>query len=100
MYINEGIFGSPLLGYAASLQQVENAIVKKGSSADIQKALAAAKEARAELLKSENRPSDQNIVATALMMYYEDVDKSQHPAGFFETLRSNFGDLKDENTFK
>lgn len=100
MYINEGIFGSPLLAFAASLQQVENAIVKKGSSADIKKAIDAAGDARAEMLKSENKTSDQNIVARGLMMFYEDVDKSQHPVGFFENVRSNFGDLKDENTFK
>jgi hypothetical protein len=100
MYINEGIFGSPLLAYAASLQQVENAIVKKGASTDIQKAVAAAKEARTEVLKSENKISDQNIVANALMMFYEDVDKSQHPVGFFENLKANFGDLKDESTYK
>ncbi len=37
VYINEGIFGSPLLAFAASLQQVEIAIAKKGSSADIKK---------------------------------------------------------------
>jgi hypothetical protein len=100
MYINEGIFGSPLLAYAASLQQVENAIVKKGSTEDIRKALDGAKEARAELIKSENKPSDQNIVATVLMMYYNDVDKSQHPIGFYEGIKSSFGDLNDEATYK
>jgi hypothetical protein len=100
MYINEGIFGSPLLAYAASLQQVENAIVKKGGSADIKKALDGAKEARAELLKGENKPSDQNIVATVLMMYYNDIDKSQHPIGFYDGIKSNYGDLNDEATYK
>lgn len=100
VYLNEGIFGSPLLGFAASLQQVENAIVKKGSSADIKKAVDAAKEARANFLKSENKISDQNIVATVLMMYYNDIDKSQHPIGFYESLRGSYGDLKDEATYK
>lgn len=100
VYLNEGVFGSPLLGFAASLQQVENAIVKKGSSADIKKAVDAAKEARANFLKSENKISDQNIVATVLMMYYNDIDKSQHPIGFYESLRGSYGDLKDEATYK
>ena len=31
MYINEGIFGSPLIAFAASLLQIENALVKTGS---------------------------------------------------------------------
>src|SRR5215204_3847861 len=66
VYINEGIMGSPLMAFAASLQQVENAIVKKGSSADIKKAIEAAGESRAEFLKTENKVSDQNILGTAL----------------------------------
>ncbi|HUP12453.1 MAG TPA: S46 family peptidase, partial [Niastella sp.] len=100
MYINEGIFGSPLLAFAASLQQLENTIVKKGGSEDIKKALDGAKEARAELLKSENKASDQNIVAAVLQMYYKDVDKAQHPIGFYDGVKSNYGDLNDEATYK
>ena len=37
IYINEGIFGSPLIAFAASLQQVENALVQQGKSAAILK---------------------------------------------------------------
>jgi len=100
VYINEGIMGSPLMAFAASLQQVEIAIVKKGSSADIKKAITSAGESRAEFLKSENKISDQNILGTTLWMFYNDIDKSQHPIGFFESLKGSFGDLKDETTFK
>lgn len=100
MYINEGIFGSPLLAFAGSLQTVENALVRKGSSADIKKAMDAAKEARKEFIKSENRSSDQNIVAAVLMMYYNEIDKSQHPISFYDGIRNSYGDLKDEATFK
>ena len=100
VYINEGVMGSPLLAFAASLQRVENAIVQKGSSTDISKAIAAVSEARAELLKTENKTSDQNIVANALWLFYNDIDKNQHPIGFFESLKGNFGDPKDEATFK
>ncbi|WP_315819492.1 S46 family peptidase [Paraflavitalea speifideaquila] len=73
---------------------------KKGSSADIKKAVDAAKEARTNFLKGENKTSDQQIVGTVLMMFYNDVDKSQHPISFFESLRGSFGDLKDEATYK
>jgi hypothetical protein len=99
-YINEGIFGSPLIAFAASLQQVENALVKSGSSVDIKSAIEAANNARAEFLKAENAVSDQNILGTVLKMYYEDVDKSQHPIGFFEGIKGSFGDLKQDETFK
>ncbi len=34
------------------------------------------------------------------MMFYNDVDKSQHPIGFYESLRGSYGDLKDEATYK
>ncbi|MFT3932322.1 MAG: S46 family peptidase [Chitinophagaceae bacterium] len=100
VYINEGIFGSPLLAYAASLMQVENALVKQGGSAGIKNAVEAADKARANFLKSENKPSDQNIVAKVLMMFYTDIDKSQHPISFYEGLKGSYGDLKDENTYK
>jgi Peptidase S46 len=100
VYINEGIMGSPLMALAASLQQVENAIVKQGSSADIKKAVEAANESRTKFLKTQNKVSDQNILGTALWMFYNDIDKSQHPIGFFETIKGGFGDLNDEATFK
>lgn len=100
MYMNEGILGSPLLAFAASLLQLEDAIVKKGSSEAIKKALDGAKEARAEFLKSENKTSDQNIVAAVLQMYYKDVDKAQHPIGFYDGVKANYGDLNDEATYK
>jgi len=101
VYINEGIFGSPLLAYAASLLQVEAAMVKQGSSsADIKKAIDAADKARTDFLKEENKASDQNIVAAVLMMFYTGIDKSQHPISFFESIKGSYGDLKDENTYK
>lgn len=100
VYINEGIMGSPLLAFAASLQQVENAIVKKGSSSDIKRAVESAVRSRAEFFKMFNKTADQNIFATALWMFYNDIDKTQHPIGFFESLKGNFGDPKDESTFK
>ena len=101
VYIYEGIFGSPLLAYAATLLQVEAAMVKQGSSsADIKKAIDAADKARTDFLKEENKASDQNIVAAVLMMFYTGIDKSQHPISFFESIKGSYGDLKDENTYK
>lgn len=101
MYINEGIFGSPLAAFAASLIQLENALVKTGvSAADTRKALEEANLRRRAFLQAENKNSDQRILATTAMMFYNDIDKSQHPIGFFENIKGTFGDLKDEATFK
>lgn len=100
VYINEGIMGSPLMAFAASLQQVENAIVKTGSSEAITKAVAAADAARTNFLKSGNLNSDQNILGFVLMQFYSNVDKSQHPIGFFESLKGSFGQLDQPETYK
>ena len=101
MYMNEGIFGSPLIGYASSLTQLENALVNtKSTQADVKKAVDAAKGSREEFLKEENKPSDQNILAAVIRMYYEDVPKEQHPIGFYSNLKNKYGSLDDEATYK
>jgi hypothetical protein len=101
MYINEGIFGSPLIAFAAALQQIENALVQQGkTAADIKKALAEAVKARDGFLKNENRASDEKIVADVTMMFYNDVEKAQHPINFYRTHVEAWGKLDDEQTYK
>jgi hypothetical protein len=34
------------------------------------------------------------------MMFYTDVDKNQHPIGFYEGIKAAYGSLNDEATFK
>ena len=100
-YMNEGISGSPLIAFASSLLQIENALVKKGSTqADVKKAVDAATQQRASFLADENRVSDQNIVATVTRMFYEDISKDQQPVGFYGTLKNTYGPLDDEATYK
>jgi hypothetical protein len=102
VYINEGILGSPLMMFAgAFLMPLEAALVKTGTSkADLDKALATANDQRKSFLAEENKPSDQNIIASVTKMFYEDIDKSQHPVGFYGNLKNTYGDLKDEATYK
>lgn len=100
-YLREGILGSPLLAYASSLQGLEAAIVKTGaSSADIKKAAEAADKSRKAFLESEDKPSDEKILAAVLKAFYTDIDKNQHPTGVYESIRSNYGDLNDDATYK
>jgi hypothetical protein len=99
VYINEGILGSPLMAFAASLQQVEIALVKQNGG-DIKKLMAAAIEARKKFLSGENRISDQQIVASITRMYFMDVDKNQRPVGFYESVKGSYGDLNNEDTYK
>ncbi len=100
-YINEGILGSPLAAYAASLIDLESAITKIGTTqADVKKAADAAIARRKTFLQDEDKVSDEEILAAVCMMFYKDIDKSQHPIGFYEGLKNTYGDLKDEATFK
>lgn len=100
MYLNEGILGSPLLQFAASLMTLENELVKKGvDNADTKRALQNADERRKGFLEHEDRPSDQRIVAGVMKMFYANIDKNQHPIQFFETMRGSYGDLKDDATY-
>ncbi len=101
VYIIEGVMGSPLIAFAGSLMQVEAALVKTGSSrADIAKAVEAANAQRTNFLKDENKVSDENILAAVTRMFYEDVDKQQHPLGFYGTLKNSYGALNDDATYK
>ena len=100
MYMREGIMGSPLLAYTASWSGLEQVLSKKDASKeDIAKAINNAKAARENFLKDENKKSDQNILASVLMMYNTDIAKEQQPAGFYESLFKNFNSI-DESPYK
>ncbi|HEY0060066.1 MAG TPA: S46 family peptidase, partial [Flavisolibacter sp.] len=101
VYIDEGILGSPLLAFAASLQQVENVMVKPGSSqAEIKRAIDAAAASRKNFLSAHNRASDQNIVGAVLQMYYNEVPKEQQPIGLYEAVKNEYGALDKAGTYQ
>ncbi|MDB5230405.1 MAG: Peptidase [Chitinophagaceae bacterium] len=91
-YMNEGILGSPLVAYAATLIPLENALANNNSTkADRDKLIAAATNARKAFLQTENKPSDQRILGSVLQMYYNDIDKGQQPSGFYQNLFNKYG---------
>jgi hypothetical protein len=101
VYLNEGILGSPLAAYAATLMGVERALVAQGATdADVNKALTAAEKARKRFLDGEDLPSDKVIMAKTARMFYNDVDKSQQPVEFYQGLKEKFGPLSDESTYQ
>ena len=92
VYHTEGILGSPLIKFAASLLSLDTLMNTKGTSKEkIDSALKAADRARATFIASENRISDEKILADVLMMYRTDIDPSQHPAGFFSSFDNEYG---------
>ena len=100
-YLNEGILGSPLAAFAASLIGVETNLVKTGiSSADIKKSVDAAIITRKKFLDAEDKISDEKILAQIAQLFYNDVDKSQHPIGFYEGIKASYGDLREEQTYR
>ena len=93
--------GSPLVAFAGTLLQLENALVsQKSTEADVKKAIESVNEYRQSFLSEENKPSDQNILGSALMMYYKNVPQDQHPTGFFPALRNSYGPLDEESTYR
>jgi Peptidase S46 len=100
-YLTEGVLGSPLAGFASYLVPVEANLVKTGiASAEIKKSVDAAIVARKTFLEGEDLVSDEKILAVTAMKFYNDVNKDQHPVGFYEGLEATYGDLKEEATFK
>ena len=99
-YLNEGIFGSPLLAYVASWQGLERTLAKKDyNPEEVKKAINNANKARTNFLKGENKKSDQQILAAVVSMFYSNVDKSQHPKGFYEDLFNTYNDI-EQNPYK
>jgi hypothetical protein len=102
VYLTEGVFGSPLMNFNYSyLFPLESALVRTGTSRDmLKKLLDQAIEKRKSFLSDEDKSSDQNIIAAITRMFYQDVDKEQHPVGFFGNLKNKYGPLDDDATYK
>jgi hypothetical protein len=99
--MTEGIFGSPLIKFASSLQKLDAALSKKDvSKEDIAKAIDAAKADRTNFIKDENVVSDKNILGFVTQAFYNAIDAAQHPAGFYAMINSKFGDLKTKSTYE
>jgi uncharacterized protein YozE (UPF0346 family) len=99
VYINEGIFGSPLLGFAAGLKQLDAALSNaSGKPEDVAKAVNALKNGHARFMKSENVASDKCIVAAVLKMFYIDIDASQRPQAFYNWIKT-YGAPESNETY-
>lgn len=99
-YINEGIMGSALLAYAYGWNSLENLLKRRDyNPEERKKALENADAARKSFLESINKKSDQQILAGVLAMFYADVDKDQHPKGFYEDLFKTYTDI-EQNPYK
>jgi len=100
MYMTEGVLGSPLAAFAAQLSGLEPLLANPESgNGAVERALKQLDAARKAFLESEDKPSDQKILATTAQLFYTDIAKDQHPATFFAELQTRYGDLNDPATF-
>ncbi len=101
VYMTEGIFGSPLIAFASSLQKLDAVLSKKDvTKEEIAKAVDAAKIAQTAFVKGENIVSDKNILAFVTQSYFTDIDAAQHPSAFYSMINTKFGDLKSKTTYE
>jgi hypothetical protein len=98
-YITEGIFGSPLLAFAAGLKQLDASLTSTHATPeDITKTTNALKNAQARFVKGENVASDKCILAAMLKMFYTDIDANQRPQAFYNTLKT-YGAPESNETY-
>jgi len=101
IYMTEGIFGSPLVKFAGSLLKLEATLNKKDATKEeIAKVIDATKTERATFIKEENVISDKNILAFVTQAFYNDIPTEQHPTGFYTSINTKFGDLKNKATYE
>jgi hypothetical protein len=100
VYLTEGIFGSPLIAFASGLQRLDATLSKKEvNKEELTKVTAALAKSWAAFNKGENIASDKNILASVTQMFYNDVDASQHPKGFYSWMSGKFGELKNKQCY-
>ncbi|MBL7920757.1 MAG: S46 family peptidase [Bacteroidia bacterium] len=101
VYITEGIMGSPLMAFAATLKALETALADKNiSTENLNKAIAGVKTAQERFIKSENIISDRNILGIVTKLFYTDIDASQRPQAFYTMLKNNYGALEKDETYE
>ncbi len=80
VYLNEGIMGSPVIGFASMLLQLERALTEGASKDEINRIITAIDARRKGFLESEDKTSDEKILAAATRMFHEDLPADH--AGF------------------
>lgn len=100
VYLNEGILGSPLIAMAANMQRLDALLSKKDASKEeITKMVGMLKRAHAAFIEGEDVTSDKNILAFVTQSFYNEVDATQHPKGFYNWVNTKFGELKNKQCY-
>ena len=100
VYYNEGVMGSSLIKFASTLVQLQRALKSGTGSEEIKKLSNELNTKRNDLIKDGDKLSDQHIMAAATKMFYENVEKSQHPGGFYADFQKTYGDPDADESYK
>lgn len=95
VFMQEGVLAPSIIKMAAGMRSLENGL--KAGNRDAAKKFV---DGVNEQMKNTHLPSDKNILAVTLQMFYKQIEKSQQPTQFFDDLASKFGSLDDEQTYK
>lgn len=98
VYFNEGINGSTLLGFAGALKQID-VLYKAGKNEDAVKYAKNLKPFYAKFIDAEDIPSDRNIVATVIKMFFNNIDENQRPQEFYTKLKT-MGNLSTDEPYQ
>jgi hypothetical protein len=97
----QGIMGINLIGWNTQLTQIETELKKETpDKAKIEKGLKNIDEMVKEASKRFVIEADRNILASISKLFYDEIDKEQHPKGFFENVQEKFGALNNEDSWK
>jgi hypothetical protein len=100
MYLNEGIMGSPLLAFAASLKGLETMLGDASTKPEAKtEAIEKYKAAHEAFLHGENIASDKCIIAAVVKMFYNDIDASERPEAFYTWLKTTHGSLETAEAY-
>jgi len=101
VYLNEGIFGSPLIRFASNMTNLDKLLgTKDAKPEDITKAIDGLKKARENFIRDENVASDTKIVVAVVNMFYNDIAKEQIPNSFYSWINKKYGDLNNIHSFE
>ncbi len=92
IYLTEAAFGSELIEFVYQfVTQISELAEKK---TDTEKEVEKLKKAIDDHFKDYNPATDQKILAATMQLYYQDIDKSQHPTIFAEIEKNFKGDFQ------
>lgn len=98
-YFTEGILGCRLVQASGGLLQLEAALMREDNAQEqVKRSIDALDGARTRYRENYNLKADQQILASVLLMFLNDIDPAQHPEGFYSALFRKYSSL-DKSPF-